>query len=68
MLTRIKYAGEFFDTSTPKQNCSFHRMTALLRPRLPLNVHFVVIQFVFDRTQDNQAFHVDTPPPDPVPV
>jgi hypothetical protein len=30
MLTRIKYAGEFFYTSTPKQKCSFHRMTALL--------------------------------------
>ena len=47
MLTRIKYAGKFFYTSTPKQNCSFDRMTALLRPRLPLNVHFVVIQTHF---------------------
>jgi hypothetical protein len=46
--TRVKDGGEFFGTSASKHNCSVHENVDFASP------------FVFDRTQNNQAFHVDT--------
>ena len=73
MSTRVKDAGEFFEAeiATFDRFSAIRYPTELssiqasdIGAPSAENVDFVVIQthlhFVFDRTQNNQAFHVDT--------
>jgi hypothetical protein len=74
MSTRVKDAGEFFEAEIATFDrfwqCQFPStgLSCIQASDIGVasaeNVDFVVIQthlhFVFDRTQSNQAFHVDT--------